>query len=141
MRPFIVRAQALKDRAYAVAGHDLDHLAITLHVATPSKRRPGFNGCFHFREQQRALQLGIAVAVYFAPWFTLGTQQVTECQASEQPGLAIATRFALDRDPYLTATVGVEAAIDRFDEATLTGEQLQFLADQNALCDRQAFEK
>jgi hypothetical protein len=49
--------------------------------------------------------------------------------------------FALDRDPDLPTTVNVEAPVDRLHETTLTRQQLHFLADENALRDRQRLQK
>jgi hypothetical protein len=66
----------------SVAVHDLDHLAVALHIAALGKRRHRFNASFHFREHECALQLGIRGAVYFAARFALGTEEVTQCKAS-----------------------------------------------------------
>src|SRR5262245_60194470 len=66
---------------------------------------------------------------------------MTNRQAGEQSGFAIASRFALDCQADLAPAIRLAPTVDCVDESPLPRKQPHFLAGENALRDRQGLEK
>jgi hypothetical protein len=132
VRSLVVGRKALEDGAGALTFQNFDNFSVSLQIATCVKFRNGFDDRFHLGEDQSGLKFIICGTVDFTTRLGFRTEQVRQRQAGKQSGFAIAAWFALDRDPNLPPAIRRHATIDCFDEFALAGQQLHFLASENA---------
>ena len=106
------RRKAFINAAGTVAFQHFDHLAVTLKITAPIKFRRGFDDRPHLGKNQRGLQLVESAAVDFAACLAFRSEQVTQCEASQQTGFPIPSRLAFDGNTDLSPTVSCNATID-----------------------------